>query len=714
MNKQIFSATAFALAATCLCAVEAKANEGDDEHHDIEEIIVKSKPLERTVEQLAQPVTIVAGDALIQKQAASLGETLASEPGVSSSYFGPIASRPVIRGQFGERIRILANGLDALDASALSEDHAVSLDSILADRVEIVKGPATLLYGSGAAGGIVNVVDSRIRETPLEPGLSGAASLGTDSATGMGALAARIDAALDNGIVLHADGFRRTTEDIEIPGFAESARLRALEEAEGEEEEEGEEEAFGVVENTDSEVYGGAVGATIIGDRSYVGFSVSRYDSQYGVPGTHGHEHEHEHGEEEGMEEEEEEEEIIRIDLAQTRYDLKGGLEFDGFINGLQFDIVRNDYRHVELEGEETGTVFDTLGTDARLEITHAPTGGFEGAFGLQYKEIDFAAIGEEAFVPPSDTTQTSLFAFEEYRLSNTWTLQGSARIERQEIVTPVAPDYDETAFGVSLGAIWAFADTMSVAANVSLTERHPNSTELYASGPHLAVQRFECGTYFPVGPDGECAAEPIAGGELDKEQSINVDLTLRGNTERVEWTVTGFVNNVDDYILLSPTGVENEAEELPVFAFSQADVELYGFEAEALVDLIDNDSGHLHTRLFADYVFGEEADTGAYLPQLPPLRYGIGLHYERGGLSAAVDATYHSEQEKTAANELPTDSFTMLNAELSYRLTGQDVLVFMRGTNLGDEDARRHTSPLKDTVPLPGRSLQLGLRLDF
>ena len=714
MKLKPIHATSTALVSLIFAAGGAMAERGEDEHHDLEEIIVKAKPIERTVEELTQPVSVITGEALTKREAPSLGESLASEPGVSASYFGPVSSRPIIRGQFGERIRVLANGLDALDASALSEDHAVSVDGVLAERIEIVKGPATLLYGSGAAGGIVNVVDSRIHEQALDAPFSGALSLGTDSATGKESAAFKLDAAM-NGIVFHVDGFRRETDDIEIPGFAESARLRALEEADehddehdddhDEDHEEEEEEAFGVVENTNSEVSGGAAGVSFVGENAFAGFSVSFYDSEYGVPGTHGHGHGHEEYEDEaheGDEHAEEEEEIIRIDLDQTRYDFKAGIGFDHFFNNLRLDLVRNEYEHVELEGEEVGTFFDTVGTDARLEITHRPTAGFEGAIGLQYKQVDFEAIGDEAFVPPSDTTQLSLFAFEEYRINDEWVLQGSARIERQKIETPGQADYDESAFGASIGAIWSFADTMSFATNLALTERHPNATELFSDGAHLAVQRIEFGSVI------------LGNGVLDKEYSTNLDVTLRGNTDRVEWQVTGFINNVDDYILLSPTGAEDPEEELPVFEYEQADVELYGFEAEALVDLLDDAANHLHARLFADYVFGEEADTGEYLPRLPPLRYGLGLHYERDRFSAAVDAIYHSEQEKTATGELPTDSYTLVNAELSYTWQNPQMLLFVRGTNLGDEEARRHSSPLKDSVPLPGRSMQLGFRVDF
>ena len=674
------------------------ADEGtEDEHHILDEIIVAATPLERTVEQLAQPTSVLTGDALVKKQAASIGETLADELGVSASYFGPVASRPIIRGQFGERVRVLSNGLDALDASALSEDHAVGLDSILAESVEIVRGPATLLYGSGAAGGIINVVDSRIATAPLNKPWSGAIALNGDSALGTRSGALKIDAGTAD-VAWHLDWFRRDTDDIEIPGFAESKLLRALEEAEehDEDEEHGEEEeAFGEVENTDSEVEGGAAAVTLTGEDGYIGLSVSRYDSNYGIPG-------HEHEEEGGAAEEEEE--TVRIDLEQIRYDVQAEYRLEGFLRQARLRVARNDYRHVELEGDEIGTRFDTDGTDARLEFRHRPLGDWEGAFGIQVKDVGFSAVGDEAYVPSSDTSQLGFFVFEELALSDSWVFQTSARIEQQEISTNAFPNYDESAFGASLGSIWSLPNDLTLSANLAFTERHPNATELYADGGHVAVQRYERGS---LNPDNTFGTR-----ELDKEVSTNFDLTLRGEIDRFEWVITGFINQVDNYILLSPTA--EVIDDFQVFDFHQRDVELYGFEGELLFDIFDNENGHLHARLFGDYVHGEEERSGAYLPQLTPLRWGAGLHYVRDNMDASIDFAYNDQQSKYATNELPTESYTMVNAEFSWTFDKPELLVFVRGTNLGDEDARRHTSPLKELVPLPGRSVTLGMRLDF
>lgn len=685
-------------------ATAAADTSGDEyDEHAVDEIVVEGIPLDRTIKELAQPASVIGGDELAKRQAASLGETLAHELGVSSTYFGPVSSRPVIRGQYGERIRVLSNALDAMDASALSEDHAVSVDNVLAERVEIIRGPATLLYGSGAAGGLVNVVDNRILEGGLDAPFGGRVMLGTDSSTGRQAAAGELAFGTDS-IAFHLDFFQRDTDDIDIPGFAESARLRALEEEEHEEHEEeeeheDEEEAFGTVENTSSEAEGGAAALTFNGDNGFVGISLSRYDNLYGIPGHHHHE---EHEEEEGgAEHEEEEEEAVRVDLEQTRFDLQGEYRF-GDQGVLRLKVARNDYEHVELEGDEVGTLFESEGTDTRLEFVHRPFGNVEGAIGLQHKDIDFLAEGLEAYVPPSQTQQTSVFLFEEWRPSDLWTLQGSARFEQQKIDAPNLPSYDDNAFGASVGFIRSLGDNHSLALYYALTERHPNATELYAEGAHVAVQRIERGS----------VTQGV--GLFDKETSSNIDLTLRGRNDSIEWVVTAFVNDVDDYIVLRPTGVIDEEEELQIFEYAQTDARLYGFEGEARIELLDTDAGHLHTRLFTDYVYGRDEDTDDYLPRITPLRYGVALHYTRSGFEAAAEAAFHTKQDKTAPNELLTDSYTLLSAEMSYRFQDPDIFVFLRGTNLSDEDARQHASPLKDLVPLPGRSLQLGLRYDF
>ncbi len=700
---KLTSRAVVALSTTALVAsANVLAQDEDDAHHSIDQIIVTAKPLPRTVEELAQPTSVLFGDELMQKQSTSIGETVSQEPGVSSTYFGPISSRPVIRGQYGERVRVLTNGLDTLDASAFSEDHQVTAESLLAQRIEILRGPATLLYGSGAAGGLVNVVDTRFVQEPLDESFNAGVALGADTASGIRDGAIRAQFGTGN-IAFSADYFYRSTDDIEIPGFAESKALRRLEEEEHEEEEEGEEheheeaEAFGEVENTDSETKGGAFGVSFVNDNGFVGISVSGFDSEYGIPGHHHHEEE-----EEPLPGEEEEEELVSIDLEQTRVDLAGEFDLGGsFLTGIRFRAAVNDYEHTEFEGDEVGTLYEVEGLDSRVELRHARVGAMEGAFGFQYRDEQFDAIGDEAFLPKADTTSFSLFLFEEFVLSDTWMLQGSARYEDQEITGGVLPEeYDEGAFGASIGAVWRATDSIRVSANLALTERHPTLTELYADGAHVAVDRYERGSV------------TLGNGILDKETSTNLDLSVHGDTGRVEWTITGFINSVDDYILLRPTALELDG--FQVFDFDQADAEFVGIEAEAVVEIFDADNRHMHMSFFTDFVDAEEDATGENLPRIPPQRFGVGLHGSWNSFDASLDAVFADDQDDVVEDELPTEGYTLLNASLSYRFADSGLLMFLRGSNLLDEDIRQHSSPLKDLVPLPGRSLHFGLRYDF
>ena len=430
--------------------------------------------------------------------------------------------------------------------------------------------------------------------------------------------------------------------------------------------------------------------------------SFSGFESEYGIPG-HGHGHEEEEEEEE--EGEEHGEESVRIDLEQTRVDAMGEYDLDGnLLSGIRFRFAVNDYEHTEFEGDEVGTFFDVDGTDGRLELNHQLLDDrLEGAVGFQYKRVDFNAIGDEAFVPASDTERTSLFLYEEYTVNESWVLQGSARFEDQTITgATLTEEYDDSAFGASVGAIWRLSDELRLSANLSMTERHPTATELYADGPHIAAQRYERGSV------------TLGNGILDKEESTNIDVSLHGDTDAVEWTVTGFINSADNYILLRPT--DEELDELPVFDFDQADVEFVGMEIEALFELWDRDTSHMHLRTFVDFVSAEEDATGANLPRIPQGRFGLGLHGGWDQFDASLEATFARDQgeDDIAENELPTEGYSLINASISYTFADPNVYVFLRGTNLLDEEIRQHTSPLKDLIPLPGRSVHAGVRFDF
>ena len=646
----------------------------------VEEVVVTSSALRESPLDVAQPTEVLSGDNLRRQIAASLGETLSAQLGVSSTYFGPTASRPIIRGLGGYRVQTLQDGLASLDVAGLSQDHSVTLESVVSQQIEVIKGPAALLYGSGAAGGLINVVSNRVPMKVPEKEFTGAAELRGDTAADERTGAVSLDGG--TGILaLHADYFKRKTDDVEIPDFAQSDALRRQLVAAGEEPD----DVRGHIPNTESDTRGGAFGASLIGDSVRGGLSWSRYESTYGIPG----------------------EESAFIDMKQNRYDGKADWDLKGPLTALHLTGSYNDYTHTEFEAPaEPGTVFNQKAYDTRFTVDNELGGGWRGTVGVQYQHIDFEAIGSEAFVPTSTTKAASLFVFEERHFED-WTVELGARAEQQKIdladPSTSLPDYDATAISLSAGTVWKFAEEEALAVNITRTQRNPQATELYANPdvPHVAAQRFSTG-------------DP----NLNKETAITADVSLRRTGDGVRWTVNAYYNDYTDYIFENPTGqfIPTDAgEEFQLFQYLQGDAKFYGFEAEVEFPLWQQGEDHLELRLASDYVRGK-LDNGDNLPNIPPLRVGAGLHYDVGQWHLGTQVFYYDKQDQIAANELPTDSYTMVDADTSYRLPMAEsaVFLFLKGTNLLDEDARQHSSPLKDIAPLPGRSFHVGVRAEF
>ncbi len=410
----------------------------EHEDHDLEEVIVQATPLDRDLMELSQSATVLTGEDLRREVSNNIGETLNRQAGLANASFGQNVGRPVIRGFQGQRVGMLLNNMSASDASAVSQDHAVSIEPFLADQVEVLRGPATLLYGSGSIGGVVNIVSHTIPQEVPENGFEGRAMGQLDSAANQRFAAGRMDFGAGS-FVFHADGFYRRTDDYEIPGRAElypDDDHDEHEEGEGhdEHEEHEDEEASGVLENSFLDNDGGSLGASWIGERWRAGFSWTTYDSDYGIPGAHHHheEHDDEHeGEEhEDDEHKEEEEEFVTVGLESRRWDAEvvGTDPFAGF-EQFKFRYAKTDYTHTEFEGDEIGTVFDSDTDDLRLELRHNPWGRWSGAFGLQYTEVDFNAEGDEAFVPPSNTETGALFWVESVEFER-WQLDLGLRYE--------------------------------------------------------------------------------------------------------------------------------------------------------------------------------------------------------------------------------------------------------------------------------------------
>jgi len=644
-----------------------------------DEVVVSSGFGPRRQLEVAQPTNVLAGEDLDQHREATLGETLAREPGVSSTCFGPGASRPIIRGLGGDRVRMLTDGLGSADASNLSPDHAVAIEPQAAERIEVLRGPATLLYGSTAVGGVVNVLDDRIPGHRTDARISGT----LDLAYGTGADERSSALALDGGLgsfAWHGDYSRRESGDVAIPGLASlDPEARAT-------------ERRGVLANSALDNESASLGASWIGEAGMVGVAASGFDSLYGVPGGGNGE--------EGP---------VRIELEQRRVDVKSELyQSFGPFRGARLRLGLADYQHTELAGEAIGTRFLANSWESRLELIQRERGGlgtgtWTGSSGLQLARSDFSARGEEAFVPPSETRSGALFTFQELALGEGhFHLQLGGRYERQEIAARVAdrslpPSRSFDGLSASLGLVWEPNDDYSAALSAARSERLPTATELYADGPHAATASFEIGN-----PD------------LAAEASLGLDLSLRKRTGRLTGTLNFFYNRFDDYIFERFTGELTDG--LATVLFDQQDARFQGAELQGLLNLLQAGSSHLDLTFGADLVRAELRSTGEPLPRIPPVSLSLGLSYHRERFRAYGELYRAEQQDRVGTAETPTDGYTLLSAGVSYRIfVGGRVLDFLlRGRNLTDEEARNHASFLKNDVPLPGRDFSLGLRLTF
>ena len=655
-----------------------------------DEIIVTGSPLTRSVNEAITGFSVLTGDELDLRLAGTIGETLKTEPGVSSTFFGAGASRPIIRGQGGDRVRVLTNGVGSIDASSASPDHAVAAEPAQAERIEVVRGASLLRYGSSGSGGIVNVIDGRIPTEVPEDGIDGALRVGGSTVDNGFEAAGSVDIGAGN-LVLHLDGTYRDSGNYDIPGFAESALFRELEEAEeGGEEEEGEEEAFGTLENSQTETSAFTAGASYVGESGFIGIAVHKFDSDYGIPGGH------EEGEEEGEEGEEEEEEMVTIDLDQIRVDLNAALELDGFIQKIQFFGGYADYEHTEFEAPgEVGTVFANEGFEGRLEAIQAENDGWRAAYGVQIRSRDFSAIGEEAFVPPTTTDQFGFYTFQEKEIGNIH-LEGAARYEFTDQTNSVTDeDISFNLFSVSVGGDIHATDTVRFGGTLFRTERAPTTEELFSNGPHLATSQFEVGDV-----------------NLDKEVATGIEGSLRFKDQDRFITLNAFYTDYDDYIFDQAQGTEEDG--LPLFQFVGEDASFRGFEVQGGTKLTELGTFDIGVDALAEFV---RADTDSgNLPRIPPLSILAGIEAKNDSLSLRAELDYAAEQNKIDTFELPTDSYTLVNlfATWTPAALNENIKISVSALNLFDEDARQHTSFLKDTVPLPGQNFRIALSATF
>ncbi len=671
-----------ASAACVLFASVAVADESDvAKHSDLEyhldKVVVESSPLQDTLFNSAQSVSVLSGADLDEQARNSLGDTLAQQPGVTSSSFGPGAGRPIIRGLGGDRVRILENGVSTQDVSSVSPDHPTTIESSLVDKIEVVRGPAALLYGTSAIGGVVNTFDRRIAEKLPEKPISGTMEMRAESADKTRSGVFGLDAPA-GPLVFHVDGFKRRSGDISIPGFARTEALRDSESLDYS-------EPKGRLPSSDTDNSNLTLGSSYVFSKGFLGAAVSEYNTAYGVPNG---------------------EPDISIDATRKRVDVRGGVrDFGDYIESAIVRAGLVNYDHTEFEGSETGTVFKQDSFDSRLDVTHKEIHSLRGTWGVQVQGTKFEAVGEEAFQPPTDTGVYSVFGLEELLVSDDVTWQLGGRLDWNDTSTtgfdPGAQDdfnVDETTFSQSTGAVWDVSPDYALALSVAHTERAPTGQELFADGPHVATGAFEVGD-----PD------------LGIERSLGTDLTFRKKEGTVRGFIGGFFNRYWDYISLNPTGAEED--DLPVYTFQAINADFVGFESQVAYFLRDREGEELSFDIQPDYVRARDRDNDEYLPRIPPLRLQVGTtYYNKDICRVRLEAQHVFAQHKTADFETSTDAYTMLNLYVNKELPSimKNLEVFARGTNLLSEKARNHTSFIKDVAPLPGASAMVGLRIRF
>jgi iron complex outermembrane receptor protein len=630
----------------------------DQDHRhttDLKTIEITGALLPTTADEMSRPVEVLSGEKLDEVKANTLGETVGKLPGVQSSYFGPGVGRPIVRGFDGARVQVLSDGLGAGDVSTVSADHAVSIEPFLADQIEVLKGPATLLYGSGAIGGAVNVVDGRVPERITDDPLEGRAELRAGTATNERTGMMRIDGSTDT-FVVHADALHRETGNMDIPG--------------------------GALPNTAVRTDSAALGASYIGTRGFFGGSASLYSTLYGIPGT----------EDEGN---------VRIDMDQHRSEVRAGLDDIGAFESLRLKLGHATYEHRELEGNEVGTTFNNDATEARLELVHTPIAGWNGAFGAQWGARDFDAVGEEAFVPSTRTHDAGVFWLGNHDFSPAWRLELGARGDRTQIdanqATAIGPDRSFSTASASASLRWNASEDVHINLGLDRAQRAPTAEELYANGEHVATQSVELGDPY-----------------LDPETADRIELGLHWHAGPVEIAAAIYHVRFSDFIYLADTGLVED--NLPVRQWTQANARFNGGEAEATWHITENASGAWDWRFFGDIVRATIVDDGN-LPRMAPPRLGTELRWERDAWRASANVLRVFAQNRVAAYETPTPGYTMVDAHVAWHIDTPHANaweVFFDGTNLLNQTAEVATSYLKDVAPLPGRGFTFGVRTFF
>ncbi len=715
-----------------------------------EHVDVIGMPLHLSTIESAQPVSVLAGDELRLKQASTLGETLKNEVGVHSSYFGPAVSSPIIRGLDGPRVTITQNGLDVGDASRVGSDHVIATEASTANQIEILRGPATLFYGSGAIGGVINVIDDRVPSNSEE---AGAFAIAHNSV----ANEKQISAAYTGGnedIAFHFDGFWRDADNYKIPGFAVTENSDDHDDHDDHDEhdddhDEHDDQHKGVLANSAAQSQGVNLGASWLLDNGFVGLSYGRLERINDIIG-HGHAgHDDDEDEDEDDHDDDAEEATTRSDLTQDRWQLISQINLtDHFLSRINTRIGYTDYQHIEVhqEGdhdddhddhddhdEDGGTVFSSQMIQIRVDAQHKEVAGWRGALSLEAKQTKFKAVGAEAFTSPSKTEQVAIAIMEEKHIENLlW--QVGARIENISLRADpienslISQNFDKLSFtpvSVSTGLVWDFTTGYNLGLSLTHAQRAPSAAEIYSVGPHLGTSSYDVGALFTI--------EEVLGkhtlqyrGSVKKEASNNLDISVRKFSGELGYVVNFFYNQVSNFYYQADTGLhysdllteeahdEDEGEhqeDLPIFIYQQDDATLYGIEAEFSWQI----TPEIKWTLWGDSMHAK-LDNSKHLPRTPASRIGNRFEFDYLGWQTELSASHYFKQSHVADNESTTAAYTMIDLQTSYvlPLANTDLTLFAKISNLTDEEARVHTSFIKHLAPLPGRGISLGIRSEF
>jgi len=649
------------------------AQQAADEHEDDEIVVSGHPPIDFG---LMAATAAIEGDTLLAETRGQIGEVLSGLPGVSATSFAPGVSRPVLRGFDGDRISVLTDGIGSIDASSVSADHAVVFDTLTVDHIDVLHGPAVLLFGGQAIGGAVNALDKRIpRRVP--DAITGAAIGGYATAAQERSLGGAIDAPLGQRFVVHFDANWRKSDDLRAGGLLASPALRAQLIADGEDVLASE---SGRVPNSAARATTLGAGLAFIDAGGNLGVSVQRFDTRYGIPDRPGL------GEGD-----------VAIDLAQTRIDMRGALELAGLFDNLQLRGAFGDYAHVELEGDVAGTRFAGKGVEFRADLIQADRGGWRGRSGIHMFSRKMTVRGEEAVVPDNLVERFGLFTLQSVEIGGGFEVEAAGRYERAKVKARQGSLLrSHSLWSGAAGLSYEPAQGWKTGVNFVRGARAPSPEELLSDGLHVASQAYELG-------DRSFGVEKSSGWEA----------YLRRTGDRFELSLTAYLTRFSGYIAALPTG--EEVEGFPVMRYAQLPARYKGFEASASMVAVDWGDGRLRFDASADYTQARLKGVGP-VPRIPPLRVKGGVQLSLPALELRGEIEWNDRQARVAANESPVPGFTEVNLSADWHPFGEDgpLTLVLAANNLFDAVGRRAASFTRDFVPMPGRDIRLTAKLSF